>query len=215
MSTTELANTGPNPFEAYGNVAGGSTIEGDLLKFSKFGDWLVGKDAIKLEVGTRLVAQMPSLRVGWLKWIDNKPAEVLWGYVIEGHVPVRRGDLDAQDQTLWTIGTDGKKRDPWQFTNALTLVNPATDSVLTFSPSSRGGISAIGELCRKYGRRMRAHPNELPVVELGVSSYRHKIKELGEIRVPMLRIVDWVDGEEVAATVNGAHDDMMSDEIPF
>jgi hypothetical protein len=210
---TELATTGPNAFEQYGMAAGGRTIEGDLLKFSKYGDWLAGQDGNKIEHGTRLVAQMQSLQVGWIKWVDGKPAEQRMGFVNEGHVPARRGDLDAHDKSEWTDGSDGKPRDPWQFTNSIVLVNPETEAVYTFQPSSRGGISAIGELCRAYGRRMRSHPDELPLIALDVSSYKHRIKELGEIRVPVLRVVDWVKGDATTAVV--AQQGGMDDEIPF
>jgi hypothetical protein len=113
----------------------------------------------------------------------------------------------------WTDGSDGKPRDPWQFTNSIVLVNPETEAVYTFQPSSRGGISAIGELCRAYGRRMRSHPDELPLIALDVSSYKHRIKELGEIRVPVLRVVDWVKGDATTAVV--AQQGGMDDEIPF
>ena len=208
--STELATIGPNPFEQYGMIASGRSIEGELLKFSKYGDWLAGKDSTKIDHGTRLVAQMPSLQVGWIKWVDNKPAEARMGFVSEGYMPARRGDLDAQDKSEWPAGTDGKPRDPWQFTNSIVLVNPETEAVYTFQPSSRGGIGAIGELCRAYGKRVRSHPDELPVVALDVSSYKHPVREYGEVREPVLRVVDWVKGEETAAAI--AQTNVLDDE---
>jgi hypothetical protein len=205
---TEIATTGPNAFEQYGNVASGRSVEGELLKFSKYDDWLAGKDGTRIASGTKLVAQMSSLQVGWIRWDDGKPVEYRMG-----HVPERRSDLDTQDKAMWPVDTDGKPRDLWQFTNSLVLVNTETEAVYTFQPSSRGGIGAIGELCRAYGKRMRSHPDELPVVVLDMSSYQHRVKELGEIRVPVLRVAEWVPGEATAAAV-GKQDD-MDDPIPF
>jgi hypothetical protein len=39
-------------------------------------------------------------------------------------------------------------------------------------------------------------------------------RALGEIRVPVLQIVDWVKGEGVTASL-AQHGDDMDDEIPF
>jgi hypothetical protein len=211
---TDLATTGPSPFEAYGMTAGGRTIQGELLRFTKFGEYQYGQEAKKLTAGTQFVAQMPLLQVGWLKWLDGKPVDERMGYVAESFVPPRRADLDCQDQATWPAGSDGKARDVWQFHNSLPLVDPDNGEVFTFSTASRGGIGAIAELCRHYGRHSRQHPGELPVIALEVSSYRHKNKEFGEIRVPSFRIVRWEKGEETAASV-AQQSDEMSDEVPF
>jgi hypothetical protein len=47
-------------------------------------------------------------------------------------------------------------------------------------------------LALEYGEHMRQKPNEVPVIELGSSSYRHSNKAYGEIRIPILKIVGWI-----------------------
>jgi hypothetical protein len=94
------------------------------------------------------------------------------------------------------------------------LVNPDTDTVYSYQPSSRGGIVAISHLCTAYGRRTRAHPGELPLIELDASSYQHQNKSFGEIRTPVLRVVDWIKSDEQPVNAEPATEE-MDDQIPF
>lgn len=193
---TAVAEAGYNYFEAYGAQASQNTLVGQLLKFSK-GDWLAGQGNTELKPGTKLVALMDQLQIGWVKWEDNKPTEQLMGLVIEGYKPMHRKDLGDLDESLWEVDMQGKPRDPWQRTNYLVLrdvgVEDVTDEdrMYTFTTSSKGGIGAVVKLCNSYGKAMRQHPDEYPVVELKVDSYAHPIKEYGRIKTPVLELVGW------------------------
>jgi hypothetical protein len=192
------ANISKNFFETYGEQASSrSSIIGDLLKFNK-GDWLLGQDEEEVDVGTKFVASMDNLLVGWVKWQDNKPVEQIMGKVAEGYSPPKRDSLGDTDKEQWEIGTDGKARDPWQFSNQM-LLKPvgekySTDVAITFVTSSRGGIGAVGELCKKFGKEMRTREGQNPIVELGVDSYNHPNKEFGRIKTPVLDLVGWEKG---------------------
>jgi hypothetical protein len=189
----ELAPEGgaPNFFTAYGNQVSNTSIVGTLLKFNK-GDWLAGEAEEDIAVGTKMVANMDQLMVGWIKWQDNKPVEQIMGAVTEGYQPPRRSTLGSDDEANWELDNTGKARDPWQFSNYLVLKSPGRGGdLLTFATSSKGGLGAIGELCRAYGEEMRTHPDDWPVVELGVSSYNHSNKEFGRIKIPVLKLVGW------------------------
>ena len=59
----------------------------------------------------------------------------------------------------------------------------------SFTASSKGGIAAIANLAGVYGRRIRDNPHDLPIVALGVGSYRHRNKAYGKILVPEFDIV--------------------------
>jgi hypothetical protein len=88
------------------------------------------------------------------------------------------------------VDEQGRERDPWQFSNYLILKTPGEkgdDALFTFTTSSRGGLNAIGELCKAYGKAMRQRPDELPVIALGVGSYQHSNKALRPDQVPDLR----------------------------
>lgn len=191
-------NVGKNFFEQYGEQASSrSSIVGSLLKFSK-GDWLLGQDEEEIKVGTRYVVSMDNLLVGWVKWADNKPVEQIMGRVVEGFAPPSRSTLGDNDKEAWEVGTDGKERDPWQFSNQV-LMKPVgkqydTDIAVTFVTSSKGGIGAIGELCKKYGKEMRTREGQNPIVELGVDAYNHPNKEFGRIKTPILALVAWEKG---------------------
>lgn len=190
-----VTNLEKNFFEQYGEQASArSSIVGDLLKFSK-GDWLIGQDEEDVPAGTKYVASMNNLLVGWVKWADNKPVEQVMGRIVDGYKPPSRDTLGDNDKDAWEVDTQGKPRDPWQFSNQV-LLKPvgkkySTDVAVTFVTSSKGGIGAIGELCKAYGKEMRTHAEQNPIVELGVDSYVHSNKEFGRIKVPLITLTGW------------------------
>lgn len=180
-----------NAFEAYGDQVSSRNIVGTLIKFTK-GDWVKGEDMEDVEVGTKFVANMDHLLVGWIKWWENKPVEQIMGPVAEGFQPPRRNTLGDEDEDEWEVDeTSGKPRDPWQFSNYLIMKNVDDDELFTFATSSRGGLGAVGEMCKHYGKEMRSRPDDYPIIEIGTSSYQHQNKQYGRIYVPILKVVDW------------------------
>jgi hypothetical protein len=185
----------------YGQSTQMSRIVGQLLKFSKFGDWSAGETGEVIEHGTELIADMPELMVGWQRWADGKPTDQVMGRIADGYQAPRRSELGDTDREQWEIDDQGKERDPWQFSNMLILKAVDSDQIYTFATSSRGGLQAIGRLSIEYGNAMRHKPDQLPVVRLGRDSYDHPNKTYGEIRVPIMELVGWVPREEVDAVL--------------
>lgn len=186
-----------NYFEQYGEKTQRSAFVGERLKFSK-GDFLAGKDETEVPAGTQLACCMDSFLIGWIKWVDNQPEEQIMGLLVEGHVPAKRNTLGDNDQSLWEVDEQsGKPRDPWQMTNQVLFKKKGKqrkdgdDGLYTFVTSSYGGISNLGKLCKAYGQAMRQHPDEYPVVELGVEKYKHSNPTLGFIKNPTFTIVGW------------------------
>ena len=68
---------------------------------------------------------------------------------------------------------------------------PALSRVPSRPASSRGGLNALGTLCKAYGKAMRDQPDEWPVVRLSTDSYVHSNKAFGKIKIPLLPIVGW------------------------
>jgi hypothetical protein len=199
----DLTKPAPNPFEAYAAAATNSHIVGKLLKFSK-GDYLAGQDSEDIPTGTEMVALMDSLMVGFTRWENNAPAEQIMGRVIDGYVPPRRSELGYTDQSEWETDERGDPRDPFQLTNYLILIDPkALDEPYTFTTSSKGGMGAIGELCKVYGRHMREHPDQCPVIKLEVGSYNHRDKSLGRIKYPSFPVLRWVDKAPYVKALEG------------
>lgn len=189
----ELANEETNPFTAYGSSMSGSrSIIGKLLKFTK-GDYTAGQENEEVAENTRLVANMDTFLIGWQKWLDDKPSGEEMGLLKDSYTPPRRDELGDTDQEKWGVGPDGNVRDPWQFTNRVILKKPGKskngEGLFTFITGSRGGIGAMTRLCQAYGEEMRAHPDENPVVTLGVGSYVHS--DFGKIKFPIFSIVGW------------------------
>lgn len=181
---------GGNPFERYADATTQRSIVGKLLKFSK-GDFLAGEQADEVPVSTRLVANMDELLIGWIKWQDSRPVEHIMGRVIDEYTPPKRNELGDTDDGSWEVDMNGERRDPWQFNNYLLMKDAKGDQIYTFTTSSRGGLNAIGELSRSYGKAMRQRPNDFPVIELGVGSYQHPNKNYGRIKFPTLAVVGW------------------------
>jgi hypothetical protein len=164
-----------NYFAQYAEAASANQIEGKLLKFSK-GDWTYGVDGLELPAGTRLVALMTTLTIGWQRWANGKPMDTRFGLVANGYQPPNRRELGDEDSAVWEPDANGDARDPWAFVNRFVLIRPDDNTVFTFSTSSRGGINAIGELCKTYSR---AVPGKYPLVSLDVGSYSHSDPRVG------------------------------------
>jgi hypothetical protein len=164
---------------------------GLLIKFNK-GDWVVGKDGDVLPTGSRLVAAMNSLMIGWQCWQGGEPVETMMGLYIEGFMPAKRRDLSDTDKSLWEIGVNGESRDPWAYTNALPFVSEDMKAIYTFTTSSLGGRTAVDDLAVDHSR---TPPGQYPVVSLETSSYMHSKREIGRVKTPLFRIVGRVDAE--------------------
>jgi hypothetical protein len=206
------AGAGGNYFEQYSQAAAGSRIVGELLRFNK-GDWLSGQDQEDVDLGTRLVANVAELMIGWNKWVGGAVEDMRMGRVCDGFQPPARSTLGDTDESEWETDDDGNPRDPWQRTNYLILKDEAGDQLYTFAASSKGSINAIGELAGAYGKRIRQKPDDLPVVALGAGKYQHKNKAYGWIKFPKLDVVGWVDKAAFAdalAADQAAHEQQSS-----
>ena len=180
-----------NPFTAYGEQASQKSIVGQLLRFTK-GDFLAGQEDEEVPVGTQFVANMDEMLAGWIRWEANKPTDHVMGKVSDGYQPPRRNELGDSDKEMWEVDDRGEPRDPWQFSNYLLMKGTGDDDELyTFTTSSKGGLNALGDLCKSYGKAMAQRPNEYPVIEIGVRAYDHANRSYGRIKVPTFEIKGW------------------------
>lgn len=202
ISGTAVATTGANAYESYGNAVSSRAIVGELLKFNK-GEFTAGQDDDEVDIGTQLIANMDDLAVGWVKWEDGKPVEHVMGRVADGHMPEKRSALGDLDKDQWETDKDDRPLDPWSETNYLLLKERDGDQVYTFSAASKGGRNAIADLCKSYGKAMRQHPDEYPIIELGKDSYKHK--DYGKVFVPTLKLVGWVSKDGFSDAVDAAN----------
>lgn len=226
-------------YEEYGEQISSRNIVGQLLRFSK-GDWLYGQNKTDLPVGKHMIVNMDQLLMGWIRWEDQQPADQIMGLLIEGFKAPERwtlgygyvgpNDGGTPDQEPDTSGWEVDERtrvprDPWQFTYYLVMKDPdekdEMEGIYTFTTASSGGRSAIGDLCKVYGRKRReGYKDFYPVVALKVGHYDHSNKSFGRIKTPHFPVVSWVAktvfGELPEPTdVTQQIADHHKEEIPF
>src|SRR6266516_2505880 len=162
--SNDLVTTGNDGWAEAAAEASERVLRGTLLKFSDW-KWSAGKEATPIEDGRQLVAL--GTAAAWVKWADGKPNE--YRMRLAGRSLPEREELGDLDETEWEAGPDGKPRDPWQSTRFVYLVDPETAEAFTFSTSSWGGRSAVVDLADQIARMRFAHPNAVPIVELGAT----------------------------------------------
>ena len=192
-----------NPYKAYGQAVTGHRRLGTMTKYDK-GVWFAGTGAtaLPIEPGTELVAVITALLIGWVKFVNGDFVDSDMGYLSEGFVMPKRTELDDLNEDDWEVRPDGTKKDPWSRSNELPLISPGDDAIYTCCTGSKGGLAAIGELCLEYNEELPLYP----LVALGTDSYMHKVKSLGRIHVPTLKIVKYVDSapyDDIIAKARG------------
>jgi hypothetical protein len=188
-----------DPYLAY--AAKTVTQEGSFLSF-KGGEWLFGQDGAMLALGTHLACNMEGLKIGWRRWWNKEITDDLLELLSDQKPVPMRNSLGDPDPGMWEVGTDAKPRDPWVFTNQLQLID-AEGNLYLYSTNSKGGLNAIGQLCKAYGQERRQRPGMIPIVELQNDFYMHR--EYGKTYVPKFELVGWteantldMDGEAAA-----------------
>jgi hypothetical protein len=213
MTMTDASNTALMPanqampaarldaYEKYGRSAG--NLFGDLLKFSgKVGTWTGGAQSVEVPIGTQLVAIIPAMLTGFVRWQDGELVDQVLQPLTEAYDPkALRASLGDTDQSQWPKGDDGRPEDVWREAALLPLKNLTTGAEYTYSTSSLGGCRCVKQLVATYAWQLRAAPEtttgHLPVVELGVRSYKHTDRKRGTIFNPVLTGVDWVPASAV------------------
>lgn len=188
---------------SFDQIAGGGTssLVGQRLKFSK-GDWLFGPNSSELKSGTKLISIGDTIRAGYIKWVDNRPASTHMTVLADSPMLPKRETLGDTDQAQWEIGMNGTPDDPWKLTFEGVFRNPDdAEDLYTFATSSTGGRNAMANLAKAYLSHRRMSPNEYAIVELGVSSYKHPNKNYGIIKNPTFEIVSWVPSDHVTDIV--------------
>lgn len=200
-----------DPYADYADEVSTRPFAGDLLRFSKHGEYKAGQEQEIVDEGTRMLAHMPSMKRGWVKWGDSQPLAHIMGLVSEGFRPPPRDELGDLDEDQWELLND-RPIDPWQKTNHLTLCD-TQGRIYTFVTSSKGGLSAVGQLAEAYSLRRRMKPDEIPVIELQSRSYDHK--QYGETFAPVLKIIGWTKIPETFNDLNAAIEDASDETVPL
>ena len=113
MNSTALASTQPagalahpagyDPYAAYGEQASAIKV---YITF-KNGEYLFGVEDDVIPLGTRFIANMPGLKVGWKRWSAGRVTDDLLDLLADGVPPRRRGELGDLDQGVWELDDKG------------------------------------------------------------------------------------------------------------
>jgi hypothetical protein len=148
---------------------------------------------MEVPIGTVLVAIMPTLAAGWVKWENGLPTEQAMGLVADGFTPPKRKDLGDTNESAWIEDESGQRRDPCQLSNYLIMADPNSHALFTFTTSSKGGLSSLGQLCKTYGMKMRQRADQIPIVRLGFGSYKPRDPARSRVKFPMFEVVGWTE----------------------
>lgn len=183
-------NGGANPFAQAAEDLGVS--EGVYLKFNgNTGDFTFGSDQDELQTGTELVAVMDSIARGWICWNDSEVIDEVMVSILDGQPP---SEKELEDHSPYASDDDG-----WSEQIRIVFKDVESGETYTFKTSSRAAMRAVGSLMKDYSRQFKNHPDELPVVEIGSTSYIPKEKKHGKKHAPTFKIVSWMHVEEVEA----------------
>ncbi|MBF0562276.1 MAG: hypothetical protein HQL37_09700, partial [Alphaproteobacteria bacterium] len=139
MTSTAVTTTQPagalaypadhDPYAAYGEQVSATKV---YVTF-KNGEFLYGVDQEEIPEGTRFIANMAGLLIGWKHWSGKKVTDERMGLLAEGYQPPPRNELGDHDQSVWELDDKRQPRDPWQQTNELTLRGPETGDEFVFA----------------------------------------------------------------------------------
>src|ERR1700730_16305314 len=73
------------------------------------------------------------------------------------------------------------------------MADPKTHELFTFATSSKGGLGAVVELSKAYGKMMRQRPDHIPIVKLGFGSYKPRDLTRSRVKFPIFEVTGWTD----------------------
>lgn len=197
-SRTELANESAyDPFAQAGqDMAGASAL---YAKFNgNSGEFTYGAQAVEVEKGERMAANVYGARRGHICWVESEVAEEIMVPLMQGPPPATHTLTDHGPYKKYEDGT----QDGWseQFSIEFRLLGEDHDGVeITYKTSTKSAMRPLGDLVKQFGREYKSHPGCVPIVEFGKGDYMPKEKKHGKKYFPTFKIVDWIDEETLLA----------------
>jgi len=217
-----LATGDDNYAEFYKRSSGESVLH---MKYQK-GAYNAGAEGVEIPIGTHMLANLPLVENGWLKWQGGTVVEQRMQLVSDGSYPYRE-DLPDLDSRLWEVDeATGRPMDPWVESYKLPLRDVETQQDYSFSTSSFGGRKAVGQAIWTWRKAVKAGQTGCPIIVLGTDTYKHR--KYGLVHFPVLPIVGW-EGEDTppepkpkkrrskkapAEADRAKLDDELNDELP-
>ena len=194
-----------DPIQEYLDAVAPSGIVGRRIKFDKDGRYVTHDDGKPVPENTEFVALCGETLVGWIKFNGKGvPPDQIMGLLYDGFQMPPRESLGDFDQSKWPLGLDNLPADVWLHQMYLVLQNVTTMEMFTFVTSSKTGRRAVGTLLRHYNRTKKTHPDDCPVVRLGV----------GWVKTPNFVVVGRRPRDSSAVPDTSPSGD-MKDGVPF
>src|SRR6516225_6925348 len=150
IPTNNLPAGSIEKFDDYA-ATGGPGWYGELLKFSgKTGIWSYGPQNVELKKGTTLVAIVPAMLAGYVKWCDAELVDQSFKNIESLDLRALRAELDETDRSLWPTDEDSRPIDPWKEAAMLPMKNQQSGAEYTYSTSSVGGVRACKKLVDNF-----------------------------------------------------------------
>jgi hypothetical protein len=222
MTALTTTSTSANPWAEAGAGAGSTTY----VKFKgASGDFLAGPDEEEIPHGTRYAADIPQSKWVWAFWWEGEVLES-----IETRVEVAPGAWDNEpdhlpedydgDMSLDEIRKAQADRatnfmDGWGCQAVLGMREiGGQNTEYTIKLNQGVALGSFRTLLASYGRQFQFKEGMVPIIELGVSSFKSKTKGVGKRYSPVLKIVDWKTEEELMAAGGDNPEDYEDDDRP-
>jgi hypothetical protein len=214
-NTVIAAPDGRSEVQKYVDDVAPASIAGRVIRFNKEGHFITPDDDATIGDDIDFVALVDETLIGWIRFNgEGEPPDRVMGLLFDGFVMPSRSSLGDGDETVWSIGLNGRPEDPWQHQVNLVLQRADTKELFTYSTNSITGRRAIGLLLRYYDRLRRSDPNSYPLVRLKVGGFQHRDDRVGWVKTPVIAVVGCTP-KDGAAKPNSSIGADMNDELPY
>lgn len=180
-------------------IATSATSGKVFLKMTKQGFWAFGADEVEVEEGSQWAINPNAFATGYACWGDGTLIDEAMSLITEE--PIVKGSLEVHPK-------------PWNEQIGLQLAcTSGSDKGVEaiYTATSKGGKDAFAALLNEVLERAKKGKMDIvPVVELDVSSYKHK--KFGKVFTPIFHVVEWA--EIGATTVPDAAAETAADPEP-
>jgi hypothetical protein len=199
--------------ERYVDEIAPSSFAGERIRFTKEAKVIVGDSDEEIGPDVDLVALLDETLVGWVRFNGEgeMPTRIM-GPLYGGFKMPERSELGDTDPALWKPGLSNAPEDPWHHTIYIVLQNPATQTIYTFTTSSKTGRRACGVLFRHYNRMRRNDKDHYPIVHLRPSGYEDE--RYGWVNTPSFVILGRIPKNSTMVPDTSVAAD-MNDSIPI
>lgn len=204
-TNTSVAPVGSNPWATAGAGAGSTTF----MKFKgASGDYLAGQDEEEVVHGTKLAADIVNSEWAWTFWWEGEVLEKITTKVATNptawerepdHLPKDYdGDMSLEEIREAQADRATNFMDGWGCQAVLGLREIGGEGEeFTFNMNAGVSLRGFRNLLQAYGRTFMFKEGLVPIVELGVDSFKSKVKNVGKRYSPVLKIVDWLSEEDL------------------